>query len=56
MKSIPIFIALSECLRLNNTSLGEKITDVINSHLIILGKSFLVYFPEIGAWMILLEQ
>ena len=33
-------------------SLGENITDVINSQLIIFGKSFLVYFPEFGAWMI----
>ena len=49
MKSIPIFITLSEYIRLNNMSLGEKITDVINSQLIILGKSFLVYFPEIGS-------
>lgn len=54
MNSIPIFIILSEYIRLNNMSLGEKkITDVINSQLIKHGKSFLVNFPEIGARTIL---
>lgn len=50
MKSIPIFITLSEYVRLNNMALGEKLTDVINSQLIIHDKSLLVNFPEIGAW------
>lgn len=49
MKSIPIFITLSEYVRLNNMALGEKLTDAINSQLIIHDKSFLVNFPEIGA-------
>lgn len=53
MKSIPIFITLSEYVRLNNMALGEKLTDVINSQLIIHDKSFLVNFPEIGAWWFL---
>lgn len=41
------FLKLYESICLNKLPLSERVADIINSHLIGLGKAFLAEFPEI---------